>query len=276
MTMKNILLFFAALVLLVGCGNNKQNNKPESKQEAFSVETYDVMGDRLYSTKGEGEDAYEVRGSFQCEIDIPVTDNQALRDSICYWFASNFGDEYDGDPRDVKAMVNHYKNYSLDPGLDEDPEGFDMGYTIKMLEATDHYVTYSFETFYEGYSSPRAAIEVFYRTFDRNTGKAFTSQMIKPDESLVMLVMNAVLEQYFKEVYGDDDFSDLLFFDPEDLEERGFWLPQVKAPFLIYDEVCFNYSEHEIADRCTGRPSCSLPYSVMEKYLTEEGKAFFK
>ena len=273
--MKKSILILAAFALLVGCGNNKQNNKPEHKQDSFTVETYNVQGDRLYGTEGEGEDTYEVRGSFQCEIDIPVTDNQALRDSICQWFASNFGDEYDGDPRDVKAMVNQYKNYILDPGLDEDPVGFDSGYTVKMLEANDRYVTYSFETFYEEYSQPRAAVEVFYRTFDRNTGKAFTYQMIKTDESLEMLVMNALLDQYFKDLYGDDDISDLLFFDPDDLEERGFWLPKYKTPCILYDEVHFNYGEHEIADRCTGRPSCSLPYSVMEPYLTEEGKSFF-
>ena len=273
-TMKKTLLFLAALAMLVGCGNNKQNNKPEPKQDSFTVETYDVQDDRLYGTEGEGEDTYEIRGSFQCEIDIPVTDNQALRDSICDWFAQHFGSDNNENPRDVKAMVNHFKNGVLEP--DEEAVGFDCGYTVKMLEATDRYVTYSFETFYEEYSQPRAAVEVFYRTFDRNTGKAFTSQMIKADESLEMLVMNALLEQYFRELYGDDDISDLLFFDPEDLEEQGFWLPQVQAPCIVYDEVHFNYGEHEIADRCTGRPSCSLPYSVMEPYLTEEGKAFFK
>lgn len=279
MTMKKSLLLLAAMAVLVGCGNHKPNTpeKPaDAKQEAFSVETYDVMGDRLYSTKGEGEDAYEVRGSFQCEIDIPVTENQALRDSICQWIASNFGDEYDGDPRDLKALVNHYKNYSLDPGLDEDPEGFDMGYTVKMLDTTDRYVTYSFETFYEAYSSPRAAVELFYRTFDRNTGKAFSYQMIKTDASLEMLVMNALLDQYFKEIYPNDDFWDLLFFDPDDLEERGFWLPQVKEPCLLYGGVDFNYSEHEIADRCTGRPHCLLSYSEIKPYLTPEGQAFFE
>ena len=274
--MKKAILMLAVAGLLFSCGNNKQNNKPEPKQDSFTVETYDVVGDRLYRTEGEGEDAYDVSGSFQCEIDIPITDNQALRDSICYWFAQHFGSDNNEDPRDVKAMVNHYKNWVLEPNGDEEPEGFDCGYNVNLLEANDRYVTYSFETFYEEYSSPRAAVELFYRTFDRNTGKAFSYKMIKKDESLEMLVMNALLEQYFGDIYGEDDFSDLLFFDPDDLEERGFWLPQVKDPCILYDEVYFNYSEHEIADRCTGRPSCSLPYSVMEKYLTEEGKAYFK
>lgn len=274
--MKKTILLLAAIALLIGCSNNKQNNKPEPKQEAFSVETYDVVGDRLFATEGEGEDAYEVRGSFQCEIDIPVTDNQALYDSICSWFAQHFGSDDSEDPRDVKAMVNRVKNDQLDPDNYGELEGFDCGYNVNLLEANDRYVTYSFETFFEAYSSPRAATEIFYRTFDRNTGKAFTSQMINVDESLEMLVMNALLEQYFGDIYGEDDLSDLLFFDPDDLEERGFWLPQVQAPCIVNDELRFNYSEHEIADRCTGRPSCSLPYSVIEKYLTEEGKAFFK
>lgn len=276
--MKKTFLILAAIAILFGCNSHpKQQNNPSEKPDepkAFSVETYNVQGDRLFGTEGEGEDAYELRGSFQCEIDIPVTENQALRDSICCWFAQHLAIEDDMDFRDVKAMVNEVKSASLDPDNYGEPVGFDCGYTVKLLESNDRYVTYSFETFYEEYSQPRAAVELFYRTFDRNTGKPFSNEMIKADETLEMLVMNALLEQYFGEIYGDDDISDLLFFDPEDLEEMGFWLP-IKEPCIVYDEVHFNYGEHEIADRCTGRPSCSLPYSVMEPYLTEEGKAYF-
>ena len=87
--MKKSILLLAAIALLFGCGNHsKPNDKPvEPQQEAFTVETYNMFGDRLFSTEGEGEDTYEERVSFNCEIDIPVTDNQALRDSICFWFA---------------------------------------------------------------------------------------------------------------------------------------------------------------------------------------------
>lgn len=276
--MKRNLLILAAFGLLFGCGNNNPNTtaNPEPKQEAFSVETYNVEDSRLLGTRKVGENTYEQWGSFTCEIDIPVTDNQVLRDSICNWFAIHFGSSYDKDPRDVKAMVNFYKDRALEPeGDEEEPIGFDCGYTVKMLEANDRYVTYSFDTYYEAYTSPRGASEIFYCTFDRNTGKQFTNQMIKANDTLTELVMNALLEQYFHEIYGDDDISDLLFFDPDDLEERGFWLPQCKAPCILYDDVHFNYGEHDIADRCTGQPHCSLPYSIMEKYLTEEGKAFF-
>ena len=275
--MKKI-FFLAALGLLFACGNNNPNNNTpaEPKQEAFSVENYNINGRQLLGIRSVGEDAYEQYASYQCLIDIPVTDNQALRDSICYWFASNFGSLYDGDPRDVKAMVDYYKDYALDPGLEVNPVGFDMGYTVQMMEVTDRYVTYSFEDYYEAYTDPRGSSEIECCTFDRNTGKHFTRQMIKADETLKELVMNALLEQYFYEIWGNDDLSDLLFFDPEDLEERGFFLPQYDEPWIFNNSVCFGYSEHEIADRCTGQPHCALPYSVMKPYLTEEGQAFFE
>lgn len=273
--MKKSILLLAVLALLFGCDNNQQNNKPEPKQESFTVETYDVMGDRLYSTEGEGDDTYEVRGSFGCEIDIPVTENQALYDSICYRIASNFGSEYDGDPRDLKAMVNHYKTYSLDPGLDEDPEGFDMSYTIKMLEATEHYVTYCFERFFEANSSPRANFEKTYQTFDRNTGKRFTRDMVKADDNLKQLVMNELLEQYFSD-WSDEVLPELLYFDPEEPEESGFWFPQFNDPWIQDGLIYFGYGTQEIAQYCAGQPQCCLTYSTMEPFLTEEGQVFFK
>ena len=272
--MKKTILIIAVLGLFFGCGNNKQNNKPEPKQDAITVETYEVMGDSLYSIKGEGDDAYEVRGSYQCEIDIPVTENQALFDSICDWIASNFGSIYDGDPRDLKAMVNLYKDYTLDPGLDEDPEGFESSYTIKMVEATDRYVTYRFDTFFEAQSRPRSNFEQTYQTFDRNTGKRFTSEMVKADENLEQLVLNELMEQYFSE-WDDEALTEILYFDPEIPEESGFSLPQFNEPWIQDDCIYFGYGTQEIAQYCAGQPQCSLPFSAMEPYLTYEGKAFF-
>ena len=273
--MRKTLFLLAALAVLAGCGNNKQNNKPEPKQDSFTVETYDVIGDQLFATEGEGENAYEVHGSYQCSIDIPLTDNQALRDSICYWIAQNFGSSYDGDPSDVKAMVNFYKDWALDPDDYVEPEGFDISYTVKMMEATDQYITYSFNNFFESNSSPRANFETTYVTFDRNTGKRFTRQMVNKDESLELLVMNALLEQFFSE-WDSEDLADILMFDPDDLEEAGFWLPEFTDPYLLNDNLCFYYWEHDIANRVAGQPNCALPYDVVEPYLTEEGKQYFK
>ena len=273
--MKKSLLLLASLALLWGCGNKKPNNTTEPQPKPFSVDTYKVEDRHLLATVGEGEETYEEYASFNCEIDIPVTDNQALRDSICYWFAQNLGSIYDGAPSDVKAMVNFYKDWALETDDDyEEAEGFDLGYIITMQEATDHYVTYRFYDFIETSSSPRANAEETYVTFDRNTGKRFTRNMIKVDENLKQLVMNALFEQFFSD-WEDDILPDLLFFDPEDEEDYGFFLPQYDDPWIYNDYVYFGYSEHEIADRCTGQPQCGLPYNVMEPYLTEEGKTYF-
>ena len=277
MTMKKITLLFAAFALLVGCGNHsKPNDKPvESQQEAFTAETYNMHGDQSFTTDGDGEDAYEERVSFDCEIDIPVTDNQALRDSICFWFAQNFGSSYDGDPRDVKAMVYFYMDWALEIDEDQEMGGYDLSYTVKMEEANDRYVTYSFGNFFEASHSPRANFEKTYATFDRNTGQRFTRQMVKADENLAQLVMNELLEQYFSD-WSEESLPELLYFDPEEPEESGFWLPQYNDPWIYNDLIFFGYGPQEIAQYCAGQPQCGLPYDVVEPYLTEEGKAFFE
>ena len=265
-----------AVGLLVGCGNHpKPNDKPvEPQQESFNVETYNMHGDHSFATDGEGEDAYEERVSFNCEIDIPVTDNQALRDSICYWFAQNFGSSYDGDPRDVRAMVSFYMDWALEIDEDQDMEGYDLSYTIKMEEATDRYVTYSFGNFFEATHSPRANFEKTHATFDHNTGQRFTRQMIKADEKLEQLVMNELLNQYFSD-WDPEELSGFLYFDPEDPEESGFWLPQFNDPWIENDLIYFGYGTQEIAQYCAGQPQCALSFETMVDFLTEEGKKFF-
>lgn len=270
--MKKAILFIAILGLIASCGNQpKQNNTAENQPKPFSVETYNIQGDKLIAT----HDEYEEHFSFACEIDIPTTDNQALYDSICYWIAGQFGSDYDGDPRNVKTMVNHYKNRALEFEEGDYMEGYALEYTIKMLEANDRYVTYSYSIFFESSGAPRANYETTYITFNSKTGQHFTYQMVRRDENLKQLVMNALFEQFFSD-WEDEDLADLLFFDPEDDEDYGFFLPQYDDPWIYNNYIYFGYSEHEIADRCTGQPQCGLPYDVVEPYLTEEGKAFFK
>ena len=297
-TMKKSLLLLAAIAMLVGCGNKpvKQIQKvdtetitesttesviedysqedfiEEEENVRFTVENYTLQDSR--STIEDGEEHPDNMITFSCDIDIPVTDNEALRDSICYWLASQIGSDYDGNPSDVKAMMSHYRDRSLDFEGDEGTEGYDLEYSMKLMEANDRYVTYRYNLFFESAGSPRANQEYTYVTFDSSTGTRFTRQMILVDDDLKQLVMNGLFEQYFSE-WRSEDLPDLLFFDPDLPEDYGFFLPQYDEPWIFNDYIYFGYSVHEIADRCTGQPRCGLSYSEMEPYLTEEGKTFF-
>lgn len=301
--MKKHILLLAALAMLFSCSNNNPKpDKPaqpdtnkettvntidtdtvsepttdeditEAEQPYFYVETYQIQDHRPATS--DGEETGENLMSFECVVDIPVTDNQALYDSICQWFAHYMYDGYYMDPRDVKAMTDRYKDAVLDPDNYGEPDGFDASTYFKMVEANDHYVTYRRYDFFEAFSSPRANQEENYVTFDRETGKRFTREMIDVDEDLKEMVMNALFEQYFSE-WDPEDLGDLLFFDPDFPEDYGFFLPQYTDPWILNDYIYFGYGEHEIADRCTGQPACGLSYSEMEPYLTEEGREFFR
>ena len=98
--------------------------------------------------------------------------------------------------------------------------------------------------------------------------------MVNVDQDLKQLVMEALFKQYFSD-WSDEVLDDLLFFDPELPEDYGFFLPQYTEPYLLNNDLYFYYTQHEIADRCTGQPQCALDYNVVEPYLTEEGRGFF-
>ena len=57
-------------------------------------------------------------------------------------------------------------------------------------------------------------------------------------------------------------------------EDEAFPLPSTN-PWIENDSVHFIYGPYEIAAFAAGMPECAFPYSVMEKFLTNEGKAFF-
>lgn len=270
--MKKAFLLIATLGLLFGCNNSNNSNNDPNK--TVTPEVVETTADFSFDT--EELDALKVidendfYGAIDIMVDAPVTENQALRDSICYWINECFGNNYEGDPRELQAMIDFYKDLIFDE-YSEITDGFNIEDIVYFIEANPHYVTYGFSTFAELDGAPRSSYEYHCVTFEQTTGKRFSDKMLKPDETLENLVMNAILDQYF-EGFEPEELDEYLFFNRED--GSGFHLPY-KQPWIEDGSVHFGYDEHDIADRCIDAPECVLPYSVMEPYLTEEGKAFW-
>lgn len=297
--MKKALIFAAMVGLLMACGTkNKQNNTViptgkstethietsteapdgetsaiiEEVQPFFTTESFIIEESKPLRNADGGEESYEEVMTFKCDIDLPVTDNQTLYDSICRWVGESFG--YEGDPHNLKAMIEQYKEQALTVFDDEFQEGFEEEYTIKVMEANDQYVTYQRDLFFEATSDPRASFDRQCVTFNRTTGQRFGYPMINKNEELESLVKKALLEQHFSE-YSSEELRDVVYFEPFDDEEDGFSLP-IRDPWILHNNVCFNYGLKEVADYCASTPECSLPYSVVEPFLTEEGIKYFR
>lgn len=265
--MKKAFLLTVALSMLFGCHNSNQNVTvtPEvvKTTDDFSFETKELDAVKVI-------DEEDFFGAVDIMVNAPVTENQALRDSICFWINECFGNKYEGDPRDLQAMIDFYKDQIFDE-FTEMADGFNIEEIVYFVEANLCYVTYGFSTFCELDGAPRSSYEYHCVTFEQATGKRFSYKMLKPDETLENLVMNGILEQYF-EGFEPEELDEYLFFDRED--GSGFHLPY-KQPWIENDSIRFGYDGHDIADRGIGNPVCGLPYDIMAPYLTEEGKSFF-
>lgn len=268
--MKKAFLFIAALGLLFSCNNSSNNNQNETvtpevveTSHGFSFDTEDLDAMKVIDEDG-------FFGAIDIMIAAPVTENQALRDSICFWINECFGNNYEGDPRDLQTMIDFYKDRIFDE-FTEMADGFNIEDIVYFIEANPRYVTYGFSTFCELDGAPRSSYEYHCVTFEQATGKRFSYKMLQPDETLENLVMNGILDQYF-EGFESEELDEYLFFDRED--GNGFHLPY-KQPWIENDSIHFSYDGHDIADRCVGEPVCGLPFNVMVPFVTEEGKAYF-
>ena len=183
----------------------------EEVQPFFTTESFIIEESKPLRNADGGEESYEEVMTFKCDIDLPVTDNQTLYDSICRWVGESFG--YEGDPHNLKAMIEQYKEQALTVFDDEFQEGFEEEYTIKVMEANDQYVTYQRDLFFEATSDPRASFDRQCVTFNRTTGQRFGYPMINKNEELESLVKKALLEQHFSE-YSSEELRDVVYFEP--------------------------------------------------------------
>lgn len=261
--MKKIVLLLAAVCLLFSCERNN------SKLDEFSVNTLSVNDSLQYPEEYLNEWDFSDVSYFQCEVDAPVTKNQALHDSIVEWMACQLVDVNEVTTRDLEELIKKSKDVFFD--LESSEAGSESSISLKLQEVNDRYVTFCENSYY--YMGGAHGMWFGYgATFDRISGKRFSYEMFKSLDGLNEVVMEGLANQYFTEDYLDES-EDLLEFLMIDADEP-FPLPYTQ-PWISHDSIHFCYSLYEIAPYFCGEPECAFPYSEMEPFLTEEGKSYF-
>lgn len=244
--MKRTILFLLLLTLIVACCNHNPKSLNEVSTQAYS------LVDSVYH-ENEYDSGYAY---FAMNLDIPVTENETLRQSITSWMLSSDTD----DP--MTYLLSMRNNFFLDEG-DEPMSAYEENCTLS--EQTDRYVTY----INEGYIYAGGAHEIpWYNgtTFSKIDGSIVGYDLFDDPELLINLIAENIEEQYFSRL-DEEDFS------PEYEEITS--LP-ANEPWIETDSVVFCYMPYEIAAYSMGMPLCKISKEELWPYLSDKGKAFFQ
>lgn len=264
--MKKLLFLLVAISLLAACNRDKT-----PKLDEFTVNTLTVS-DSVQFPEDDLEDwNFYDKAYYTCQVDEPVTKNQALKDSILTWMRHQMIDTVLPGSNSILDLMKAERDISLD--LENTEPGYMTETYLMLKEVADRYVTYS-EDSYLYFGGAHGMPFYYCATFDRLTGTRFSFRMFKNLNALSELVEKGLIDQHFDPVFQDEEnynLKDMLLLG----EYEIFPLPSTD-PWIENDSVHFIYSPYEIAAFAAGMPECAFPYSVIEKFLTEEGKAFFQ
>ena len=238
--MKKLFFPIAALLLLVvGCKSGDTNE--------VDVESY-ALCDSVY-IESEFGDGYS---RFSISLDLPVTNNKTLKQSILHWMLN--------DTEDPVAYVETQKNAFFEDDGSEPRSDYEENYTL--TEQTDKYVTYT----NEGYMYTGGAHAMpWYNgtTFSKLDGSIVGYDLFEAPERLIGLIAKTIEEQYFTKIDGDDF---LLWDEIPALPDNETWIET--------DSVVFCYQPYEIAAFAAGMPLCKIALVDLEPYLSAKGKTF--
>ena len=236
--MKKILLPIALLLLMASCHRTKSNSN-EVKTESY------VVSDSVY-LENDYEDGYS---RYTVNIDLPVTDNDTLRQNIMYWMLDDWTEDYQSYFETSKTRF--FEEEGSEPNAE-----FEGNYTL--ANQTDYYVTYISEGYI--YAGGAHSLPWYYgTTFSKQDGSVMGYDLFEDPEQLIDLVTENLNLEWL------DNNEDYLGFG------GTFGLP-TNQPWIETDSVVFCYGPYEIAPYSEGMPLCKIAIDDLKPYLSERGK----
>ena len=240
--MKKLFFPIVMILLVVASCKSKDLNDVE-------VETY-TLCDSVYIEN----DYSEGYSYFNVSLDLPVTKNKTLYQSIIHWMLSS-------ETEDPVAYLQSMRDSFFTEDGSEPRSVYEENYTL--TEQNDKYVTYTNEgSLYTG----GAHAMPWYNgtTFSKIDGSIVGYDLFDDPEKLIYLIAENVERQYFAR-YEEDDLR------PEYNEINI--LPD-NEPWIETDSVVFCYQPYEIAPYSAGMPLCKIALTDLEPYLSAKGKSF--
>lgn len=279
-TMKKTTLLIAALCLVLAACHE---TKTETPKDNFSINTIQVNDSMQYTAEQVEEwgDWLDTdKAYFFAEMDLPVTNNAALKDAI-ETYLMQFSNNWSMNPDDAMQVefgdgLSMLQTKKDDFFANEGPSSESITYD-KVVDSTDKYVTYIHERSYYPCGAAHGGYSVSGTTFKKENGKTFSWDMFTDKDMALEMVKYAILEQYFE--VNLDEFNEEDLYDYFDLVgwngEEGLELPATE-PWIEKGKMIAVYQEYEVCNYSFGTPACILNYDEIKDFLTEEGRAYFE
>ena len=238
-------LLFPIIVLLLiaaGCKTGDPND--------VDVKNY-TLNDSVYF-ENEYSEGYS---HFNVSLDLPVTKNKTLYQSIIHWMLTD-------ETEDHEAYLMSQRDIFFEEDGSEPGSVLEENYTL--TEQTDKYVTYINEgSMYTG----GAHAMPWYNgtTFSKIDGSIVGYDLFKDPEQLLYIIAENIEKQYFAKYEEEED----LMFEYDEINI----LPD-NEPWIETDCVVFCYQPNEIAPFAAGMPLCKIALTDLEPYLSDKGKSF--
>lgn len=258
---------------LAACSSDKKENT-EKKTGAKGVDSYTVETVSYADSVVYGD----AKAVADCTIGYLKPDSLStpLIENVNAWTRYALGNTSGakmGEPlaRDVvkKALESNggdLEEWNEAYGSDSDmpPMTYEMSYTVKPLVLEPTYVTMMF-TSYIYLGGAHGGASAVGQTFASSTGMMLDYNMFRDgtEDTVLALVKNGLMEQYF-EVSTEQEFRNCLLFG-----DQEFTLP-TNPPYFTEKGLCFLYQQYEIAPYSEGMPECTIPFASIRAYLTPE------
>lgn len=268
--MKKILIPIASVIaatFMVACGivpdNTTANDSDSLNLDSIALGDMEFRTEQKYFTDTLTQN--EVTASYTVTIDVPVSGNPQLVDSIKQWISSHLihqDIEMTFDEEMLKQCASAYFQECDEDGLFE---GFGAYFesSATVLADTLGFVTYEIEGY--DYTGGAHGMPFNYGvTFSKEDGSQIGWDIFADTTQLAPLVKEYI-GSYFDEI--GVTFEEYLFDGVYD----DFPLPYTE-PWLTAEGVKFIYGAYEIAPYAAGMPSGVVPYKMVDKYLSDKAK----
>lgn len=260
-----IIITFCIFCLLVSCTNNNKkmllDDSPSVSDDSVVCDTFSIRNITLKDSLKEGD----IESKIFVSVDFPVSNNKKLVNSINSWINSSLGvgDSVDLDnPNKIIEAYSQRVFYLEEDLMDYNYERIKQ---ISKYSESEKFVTYKCVNFsYLG--GAHGLMNESGVTFRKSDGRIFGWDMFRSDFEYEDLFVKALMKQYFK-VNTKKELCERLLIP---LSNKNPLPKPSTNPYLTKDGVQFVYQEYEITPFSEGMPTFILPFSDVEKYLTND------
>lgn len=276
--MKNF--FYTAAILfsaasLISCQPNGKGTADNSfAKDSTELSAMEGVMDAVQTDSVVFEKKNEV-SDVKYMMEYPNDPSAPLTTAVLTFINKFFGETYEGNVANVQHMADFYGNKSFEEfakqAKEEKPAG-DMKYEcsgeVRKSYESDKNVSftanlYQFEQGAHGINFSETA------TFNKQTGKQFTAEMIKDHKSEAFQeLLREGLRKYW-EVKTDTELEEHLI----EVKVNSLPLPTT-TPYLTKEGMALTYNQYEIASYADGMPTAVIPFNKLKDILTAEGLEF--